>query len=210
MQKSVQIRAVRSDDEKQLCEIIREAWNYHRYSEKKQIVDAIVHHIFLEYAMEQSYMRVAVQGGRILGLLMGRNEEAYSRRQVLRYLPKRMLLSVYLHGTREGRRYFKNSRIENQADRRLLQNCADDFDGELVLFAVRSEAQGKGIGRLLLQDFTQYMRICGAEDFFVLTDDFCNVDFYIRRGYKKIKAVPSKFRKSGKPAKFYLLKNSLL
>ena len=100
--------------------------------------------------------------------------------------------------------------MENQADRNLLQSCDDYFDGELVLFAVRGETQGKGIGRLLLQDFTQYMRGCGTEDFFVLTDDFCNVDFYIRRGYKKVKSVPSRFRKSGKPAKFYLLKNSLL
>lgn len=210
MQMPVQIRLVRPDDEKQLCEIIEEAWNYQRYSKKKRVVNAIVKHIFLEYAMEQSYMRVAVQGEKIMGLLMGRNEEDYSRQQVLCYLSKRILLSIYLYGTREGRRYFRNSRIENRADRHLLRDCIDDFDGELVLFAVRNEAQGKGIGRLLLRDFTQYMRDRGAEDFFVLTDDFCNVDFYIRRGYKKVKSVPSRFRKSGKPAKFYLLKNSLL
>lgn len=67
MKPSIQIRAVKSDDEKQLCEIIREAWNYQCYSRKKHVIDAIVNHILLEYAMEQSYMRVAVQGDRILG-----------------------------------------------------------------------------------------------------------------------------------------------
>ena len=35
MQMPVQIRLVRPDDEKQLCEIIEEAWNYQRYSKKK-------------------------------------------------------------------------------------------------------------------------------------------------------------------------------
>ncbi|PWL46083.1 MAG: hypothetical protein DBY39_06490 [Clostridiales bacterium] len=107
MKPSIQIRAVKSDDEKQLCEIIREAWNYQCYSRKKHVIDAIVNHILLEYAMEQSYMRVAVQGDRILGLLMGRNEESYSRRQVMRYWPKRILLSIYLRGTQVGRRYLK-------------------------------------------------------------------------------------------------------
>ena len=209
MNSEIQIRVVSADDEVQLREIIREAWNYDRYSEKRRVVEMIVKHIFLEYAMDQSYMRAAIQDGRILGLLMGRSEAEFSYWKALRYLPRRLICSLFLRCTREGRRYLKNSRVENRADRELLQGHGDDFDGELVLFAVRQEAQGKGIGRMLLQDFTQYMRGCGAEDFFVLTDDFCNVDFYMKRGYKKVKVVPSKFKKSGKPAKFYLLKNIL-
>ena len=51
MKPSIQIRAVKSDDEKQLCEIIREAWNYQCYSRKKHVIDAILNHILLEDAM---------------------------------------------------------------------------------------------------------------------------------------------------------------
>ena len=155
-------------------------------------------------------MRVAVQGDRILGLLMGRNEESYSRRQVLRYWPKRILLSIYLRGTQVGRRYLKKQPHGKSGRSTPVAELWWWFWWRAGVVCCTRRDTGERDRQITASGFYAVYARLRNRGFFVLTDDFCNVDFYIRRGYKKVKSVPSRFRKSGKPAKFYLLKNSLL
>lgn len=64
----------------------------------------------------------------------------------------------------------------------LLHESGQDFDGEIVLFAVRSDLRGNGIGKKLYSHAVGYFQ---QTRFFLYTDSGCNYSFYEVQGMKK-------------------------
>lgn len=61
----------------------------------------------------------------------------------------------------------------------------DAADSAIELLAVSPAAQGLGIGGRLLSAGRDYLLECGAENFYLITDDECDWSFYDHKGLRR-------------------------
>ncbi|MDR2481640.1 MAG: GNAT family N-acetyltransferase [Spirochaetaceae bacterium] len=86
--------------------------------------------------------------------------------------------------SKEGRRRLRFEKAINVCNTYLLRNKKDQFDSELLLFGVRDNMQGKGIGFGMSQRLFSWLKEHGKRRIFLFTDDVCNVEYYRANGYK--------------------------
>lgn len=66
-----------------------------------------------------------------------------------------------------------------------IELLSSKFDGELVLFVVDSKYRGRGIGRMLLDNFLKYANAKKLTTIYLSTDIESNWRFYEKYGFKK-------------------------
>jgi GNAT superfamily N-acetyltransferase len=71
-----------------------------------------------------------------------------------------------------------------EADERMLTMCAEcGFDSELLMYILRPELKGRGIGRRLLTGFLDHLRERGCSRMFLFTDWFSDAHAFMHMGY---------------------------
>lgn len=180
--RTVNYRPYRPEDADAVKSIIDEAFHIHRYARAPRLHAAAVDLYLREVLLESTYARVAEQGGRVIGIIMGR-VEGQSR------LPGRLgnrlraaggMLWLLLTGFPERRTLRYYSQFERIYER-LRASVREAPGDELTLFAVDASARGLGVGTALFQDYMAHLRAHGRTDFYLYTDSLCTYQFYERQ-----------------------------
>lgn len=175
----LQLREYQKNDFKSLRQIIRETWQYDRFSSPKtasKLADVFLNSCLTNY----TFSRVAVLDGEVVGIILVNNIAEHKCPFLNRLKQIRSILSLYL--TKEGRNVFSIFGNVNGIDRQLLEECQKSYPAELALFAVRSSCRGKGIGKELFSAALSYMKEQNLPEFYLFTDTSCNYGFYEHQG----------------------------
>lgn len=184
---NVEIRECQKQDFKTLENIIRETWNYDKFSSPKTA--SKLARVFLSSCLaNHTFSRVAILDGTPVGIILGKNIAAH--RCPLKYRLKQIGAIISLQISKEGRNISKIFGSINGIDKQLLKECGKEYPAELTLFAVNPSCRGKGIGKMLFQSVLDYFKQQKLDEFYLFTDTSCNYGFYehqemIRRHEKK-------------------------
>ncbi|MBQ3718563.1 MAG: GNAT family N-acetyltransferase [Methanomicrobium sp.] len=111
---------------------------------------------------------------------------------------------VILRTTKYGRIYLEHRRDTQRALSTLERSVPAECEGELILFAVRSDIRGKGIGSRLIADFQDYLRRNGCGGYYLCADDYCNTGYYEKHGYMRVASTDVDYKDGRKGMKFHL------
>lgn len=163
--------------------IIDEAFFIHRYVSSSRLLASALEVYLRECLLGSTYAQVAVQDGRVAGILMGRVsgrprlDGAPTNR--LRYWAHLLKLAMFGFPERRSlRQYFAFDGVY----RSLRRTCAAPLSDELTLFAVSESARGLGAGKNLYRGYLDHLRLHGRTDFYLYTDSLCSYGFYEKQG----------------------------
>lgn len=132
-----------------------------------------------------SWAEVACDSRGAAGFLFGRVEKDYNLRlQCQAVVGGLKVLGSYFLG-RYGR--LKEPRGVTRAfmaTNKKVRNLCKEMDGEVVLFVVDPDCQGRGVGRTLMDRYLEYARSRGAKTVSLSTDIESNWRFYEIYGFK--------------------------
>lgn len=194
----LQLRAYEKQDSKPLEDMIRETWNYDRFSSPETARKLA--RVFLTSCLTNyTFSQVAVLDGEPVGIILVNDIEKHRCKSGNRVRQMQALLSLYLSG--EGRKTMKIFESVNGIDKKLLKKTQKTYPAELALFAVSSKCRGKGIGKKLFQSALAYIEKQGLEEFYLFTDTSCNYGFYEHQGMKRRCEMEHVFEMAGQEVK---------
>lgn len=175
----VELREYQKQDFKCLENVIRQTWNYDKFSSPETA--AKLARVFLSSCLTNyTFSRVAVTDGEVVGIILVKDIAAHKCPFSHRVKQIQSILSLYLHS--EGRKVSKIFGNINGIDKQLLCESGKSYPAELALFAVSSSCRGKGIGKILFQSALDYIRQQKLNAFYLFTDTSCNYGFYEHQG----------------------------
>ena len=167
--------------------------------------------IFLKHA---SYSVTAVNSAGIpCGYLLGRCTQRSKRssgsgyRDATRSLTaslRQYINGIVLKTNRYGRIYLEHRRDTLRALSRLERSVPAGCEGELILFAVRVDLRGNGIGSRLIADFEDYLRRNGCGGYYLCADDYCNTGYYEKHGYMRVASTGVDYKDGREGMRFHL------
>lgn len=179
MEQKIIYREFQKQDAPWIADIIKEAWNYDKFSSPKTAKK--LSFLFLYSCLtNQSFTQVAVEDGIPIGVIMGKSSASHTCPPIYRLKQACALASLYL--SKEGRKVMKTFESVNHIDKELTAKSGYHYPGEVSFFAVSSNARGKGIGKALFHRLLHYMKSEQIPRFFLFTDTSCNYGFYEHQG----------------------------
>lgn len=182
MNNKITLRSYKSDDEKEVKKIIREAWHYDDFCSAKT-ADKMAAVFLYSCLANQTFTLTAEIDGAPAGIIMAKNIKKH--RCPLKYRIKQILSIISLYMSGEGRRTSKIFKNVSGTDKELLNNCNTSYQGEVAFFAISSKYRGHGLGKLLFDKMLSYMKQENINDFYLFTDTSCNFGFYEHQGMKR-------------------------
>ena len=190
MTKPIIQKAIKADLH-EIADIFRECWNIDRlFSEE------ISHKYSYQYTLDCyshcTFCFISKVNDEIVGFMMGRNGNEYSidesimkelkdiQNELNQYPPTARCMQTLQDYYTVGYNKMKEHKL--------------DESHELVLFAVKNEYQGKGIGKELLFKSLEYLKECGLKECFLLTDSGCTYQMYDKYNFKRQLETPFKFK----------------
>lgn len=176
-----------------------EAFELECYADNKFVMRHLLDHYLCGYLMEADYAVTARSADGIEGFLFGcdsrRNGKAL-------YAFLKAYNRLFLPLSRGGRGYIHCKKLIDEADESLMR-AAPPAESELLLFVVRRESRGKGIGRQMLAEFRKWLQERGVKRMHLFTDNWSDVDYYRSRGYEQLDVRYIEFF-PGDDSEFYL------
>ena len=192
----LEIRKFRVADIPRVRDMFCEAFELDCYSKSRHVMRHLLDHYLCTYLRESDYAITVSQKETIVGFLFGCGPKRHGRAI---YKIIRTYHGLFLPLSRGGRAYIRCKGLIEAADR-SLHDEAPAADSELMLFVVRSDLRGSGVGKTMLMEFKRWLVDNGIKDMQLSTDDYCDVDYYRRRGYtelgvRHIEFIPGEIRK---------------
>lgn len=177
----ITIRQFERSDYSGFVSLMRRTW-YAQYEHKIGMQCARVD---TEHCLARTtHAFVAQIGDRPVGYILASLRRKAPSRVTNSHTLKMLSLSVPLLANKEGRAGLREITAITRTDAWLYKQAGKQYDAEIVLFMLASEAQGQGVGKLLFGRMLDALAQEGARNFFLFTDSTCNVGFYRHRGLK--------------------------
>ena len=179
------LREPKLEDMPAIMDIVRDVWAWEEVFERDEVVDACVSMYFAPVLHDATFGRVAVLGGKVVGVIFGAVDDAVPCFKHLLYdLTPYMI--TFLKTSEEERLGFCGY-ISKTRDvyERLVSGIEQEYDGTLDFFAICKSAQGKGIGKLLWLELKAYFEKKNVKRIYLYSDSECNFGFYESQGFKK-------------------------
>ena len=166
----------------EVIEIINETWWKGSMNEKS---DHIVSEAFLRACLkDQTYIRVAVKDGKVLGVIMGCDRRTHHATFSERLDFYRSALHVLMD--HDARKMVMFEGGEDKIHKELMKRGGSrKYDAEVTLFIVSKEARGLGVGKKLFINLMEYFRDSNVNSWYVFTDTDCSYGFYEHVGATK-------------------------
>lgn len=203
MERKIIFRDLEKRDEKDIENIIIEAWNYNRFCSPATAKKMAK--VFLSSCLtNQTYKQVAILDDRAIGVIMAKNNKAH--KCPIKYKIKQIISIISLYLSKEGRKVSKIFSSVSEIDKELLKEIKKEYQGEVAFFAISKSARGKGIGKKMFQDVLKYMKLENVQDFYLFTDTSCNYGFYEHQGMNRNNEKSKSFYIEGKETEmtFYI------
>ena len=217
---SVTFREFHGSDMKYLEDLLYELWldnilkNNTRVTHGKnfaglsKVKGLISRDYLLSYLNHSTYAVTAVlPSGIPCGYLLGSCSICGKNRPTVRSVSislRQHITDIILKTTKYGRIYLEHREDTQRAFSILSRSVPKDCGGEVILFAVRGDVGGIGIGSRLMNDFKEYLRSNGCGRYFLCADDYCNKDYYEKHGYKRISSTDVDYKDGRKGKQFHL------
>ena len=208
LEKNIVFEDYKENYREKLFDIIRETWNYDKFTSPKVARKLSV--IFLYSCLAvQTFTKVALIDDVPVGIIIARNSN--KEKFNFKYKLKQIFSMISLMITREGRDASKIFLGVNNTDKVLLSEANRDYSGELVFFAVNSDYRGMGLGKKLFTKAKEYMKEDGMKNFYLFTDTTCNFNFYEYNGMTRRCEKREKIEVDGQMAdmKFFIYDTNL-
>lgn len=204
----ITLREFRETDLEEAESILESAWNYRKVC-SEEIAKKVSKAFLYGCLANQTFAKVAVWQGRVVGIIMAKKVKGFRRPR--KYRRKELLYTADLLRTREGREAAFLFLSDHRINDRLLKRSGRQYQAELALFAVSNEAQGKGVGKRLFSSALDYMKKQGVEQYYLFTDTTCNYQFYDARGMIQRCRESESFQIKGKRQKetFFLYESEI-
>lgn len=178
--------------------MINEAFHIHRYMTKERLLGSALEIYLRECLLASTYTRVAVQDGRVVGVIMGRvpgrpRVPGVARNRVLTWAHMAKIAVTGLTDLPLLAQHFTFHHVY----RSLRHNTTVPLTDELTLFVVDASTRGTGIGKTLYHDYMRYLRDNGRKDFYLYTDSLCTYGFYEKRGMTRAASEDMRVRLDG-------------
>lgn len=178
-------RPFEEDDFDAVASIVREAWyqdapsaDFARLEAGADLADCL---------SRATFSQVAITNGTVAGVVLVRAGRS-SERWRLRWSERKHALLEQMTAQDPGavQALFARREHEDAINRSLLTqaNLPDDY--EIVLLAVSAQAQGYGVGTLLLDAAATSLASRGATGAYLYTDTSCTWEFYEKRKLKRL------------------------
>lgn len=193
-------RPYQPQDAEDIKKIINEAFYIHRYVTGRLVLDSALEIYLRERLLASTWTRVAVQDGRVVGVIMGQvdGQPRLGGRFTNRLLTLAHMLRAGILGLpqwKSMRQYFAFERVYGE----LRKKTPSPLTDELTLFAVDSSTRGLGIGKTLYRDYLDHLRSLGRSDFYLYTDSLCTFQFYEKQGMTRTASEDMNLVLDGKP-----------
>lgn len=159
-----------------------EAFELDCYSKSSFVMRHLLDHYLCGYLTEADYAVTLRMDGRVAGFLLGCDSSRNGKR-IYRLL--RLYHKFFLPFFRGGRSYIRCKRLIEDADSSMRAE-APAPEGELILFVVRKDLRGQGVGRNMLLTFRDWLIKREVRNMQLFTDDYSDVDYYRTRGYEQL------------------------
>lgn len=178
---NLELREVQKSDYVFIENMICQEFHLERYIPHKRALNIVKKHYIYSCLSEQTYSRVAVKNGQIVGVIMGNASYQYSLIKHLHYLLITLFYQIIMLLWRnQGFQEFKHM---HHIYKQLLENHSHEFDGVLTLFIVDHHYQGLGIGTKLMKDMMVYYQQNHIRNIYLFTDSTCNYYYYEDQGF---------------------------
>lgn len=204
MSSSIYYRQLEGKDFKILTKILSSTWQLNEYSKNKKITKLIARYDFLNYLCKSNYSLISSVNGKPVGVLLARNEKKYNIFSQFFNKIKKAFLWIRLIFLSSGRKYLKENKIMAKADKKLRKNHHRRYGAEFVLFAVKKNYKGQGVGSEMLDIFIKYLNDNKINTYYLYTDEYCNVDYYIKHDFTKLDETDVMFDGDKEPSTFYI------
>ena len=195
----LKISEFRLSDLKRIRDIFCEAFELECYNDNKFVMRHLLDHYLCGYLMEANYaVKVSSEDG-IEGFLFG-CDAARNGSAVYAFL--KAYNRLFLPLSRGGRGYIHCKSLIDDADE-SMRKASPPPESELLLFVVRKESRGRGVGRYMLKDFKKWLQARDVKRMQLFTDNWSDVDYYRDRGYEQLDVRYIEFF-PGDDSEFYL------
>ena len=189
----------RVSDIPKIRDIFCEAFELECYGDNRFVHRHLLDHYLCGYLMEADHAVIARSENGIEGFLFGCSGD---RNGNPIYAIMKAYHRLFLPFSRGGRGYIHCKRLIDNADE-ALRLAAPPPEGELLLYVVRRESRGKGVGRQMLTAFKKWLQNRGIARMQLFTDNWSDVDYYRKRGYEQLGVEHIQFF-PGDESEFYL------
>ncbi len=178
------VRPVRESDIPAIARLDREAWYDPSSFDDDEAMHLTSRLDILRYLPYTTYGEVAQgQDGSVLGITLGvadGEEPLFPRMRDVRDESRAKAAQ-----SMRGSGILRAVDHDIELNERLLAPVRHRVAGELQLFIVTPQAQGKGIGGRLFRGFLEHLRSRGVSSYFLYTDSECDFGFYDAHGLER-------------------------
>lgn len=200
----LEYRDFRIDDLDMFATVVGRVFKDDTYTTNRHINHYLLRHELLDYLRSQNYAKVVEDGGKPVGILIADIGCLNRRRQ---YTAEMFHCWLNLAFNRAGRQYLRYRRGLRKTDMRLL--LGKHYAAELRLFIVVEQYRNMGIGHQMLTDFQKACVGQGIHQYFLFTDSYCDVEYYVERGFHLEAEREYDFFANDPPAKYYLFTKTI-
>ena len=159
------------------------------------------------YARRVTFARVAEYGGHVVGVIAARaGDSDQETKDYWKTFSDDACAKLKSQLGDELNRLTGYYDFEERVHNKMHEESEHDLSYELVLFAVSSQARGKGVGTSLLRFAVEYLKGQGAQSAFLYTDSTCDWQYYEKRGMERTaeyKSTPDEVA-DGRPEELYI------
>lgn len=196
---NIRLEKFRPADMRRIRGIFCEAFALECYDDNHFVMRHLLDHYLCGYLKEADYAMLARSPEGIEGFLFGCSSKRRGRNV---YALLKAYHRLFLPLSRGGRGYLHCKKLIDDADA-ALRRVSPPPESELLLFVVRKESRGKGVGRHMLENFRDWLQAQGISGMQLFTDNWSDVDYYRKRNYRQLGVEHIRFF-PGDESEFYL------
>lgn len=164
-----------------LANLVGITWNLDKEIKSRVLYYASCLAYSFHILYKTNYRLVICEHNKLMSFLASRDESKKNPLNII-YLLFCFLSIFVMIFYKDGRSILKYQLGYNKTLDLMKKENNKKYDAELVLFITHPEYQGKGYGKLLLNDFHNYMKKQNKLDIYLFTDNYCDYSMYDRAG----------------------------
>ena len=193
MNDSISYRTLQRTDYPALTKMLCETW-HKQDPQMDEDLQMKLAQIDLEYCLARTTTaEVAVRDGEVVGAVLGRIDAQETRKGINQHHRSVMKIMGPLFFNKSAHQALKNMLNAEKADRQMIKQAKKDghaYDGEIVLFIVREDMRGQGIGQHLFDCMHIEFKETHVEHYYLCTDPESGYGLCQDRGEQRSYEMP--------------------